>query len=107
MNVLLLSATFAIYLYFLRPTTFEDSVNLLLPGFQGHVLQAQLIEEVRITASSFFLVAHRSQNDKSKTYLVTCPPSVDKNSCGIPGNALTAVSAVNSAQLANIDSYGR
>jgi hypothetical protein len=91
MNVLLLSATFAFYLYFLRPTTFEDSVNLLLPGFQGHVLQAQLIEE----------------NDKSKTYLVTCPPSVDKNSCGIPGNALTAVSAVNSAQLANIDSYGR
>jgi hypothetical protein len=64
MNILLLYATFAVYLYFLRPTIFvptvEDSVNLLLPGFQGHALQARLIEEVRITASSFFLLAHGS-----------------------------------------------
>lgn len=57
MNFLLLSAAFAIYLYFLRPTIFaptmDKSVNLLLPGFQGHVLQAQLIEEVRITERVF------------------------------------------------------
>lgn len=58
MNILLLSVTFTIYLYFLHPNIFaptvKDSVNLLLPGFQGHVLQAGLIEEVRITSGSFY-----------------------------------------------------
>jgi hypothetical protein len=57
MDILILYAACAVYLYLLRPTIFsstvEDTVNLLLPGFQGHVLQAGLIEEVRIAGGSF------------------------------------------------------
>lgn len=46
MNFWILSAAFAVYLYLLRPTILspmvDDNVNLLLPGFLGHVLQAGL-----------------------------------------------------------------
>ena len=56
MSFLTLSAAFAVYLYYLSPAIFspiiDDNVNLLLPGFQGHVLQAGLIEVVCITSGS-------------------------------------------------------
>lgn len=57
MNFLIFLAAFAVYHYFLRPTispTVIDNVKLLLPGFQGRVLQAGLIEEVRVMSGFLF-----------------------------------------------------
>jgi hypothetical protein len=63
-----------------------NSANLLLPGFQGHDLQASSVG---------------SQGDAT-TYLVTCPTTVASSACGIPGSGMTAIAAPTAAQLLNV-----
>ncbi|KAJ5936162.1 hypothetical protein N7454_005460 [Penicillium verhagenii] len=62
-----------------------STANLLLPGFQGHDLQAGIL----------------GQDGDATTYLVTCPTSVASSACGIPGTGMTAISAPSTAQLIN------
>ncbi|KAJ5630485.1 uncharacterized protein N7484_010585, partial [Penicillium longicatenatum] len=62
-----------------------NTANLLLPGFQGHDLQAGIMGE----------------DGDATTYLITCPTSVAASVCGIPGKGMTAISAPSSAQLIN------
>ncbi|KAJ5660341.1 hypothetical protein N7507_006792 [Penicillium longicatenatum] len=62
-----------------------NTANLLLPGFQGHDLQAGIMGE----------------DGDATTYLITCPTSVAASACGIPGKGMTAISAPSSAQLIN------
>ncbi|KAJ5802181.1 uncharacterized protein N7503_004631 [Penicillium pulvis] len=62
-----------------------NTANLLLPGFQGHDLQAGIM----------------GKDGDATTYLITCPTSVAASACGIPGNGMTAISAPSSAQLIN------
>ncbi|KAJ5708418.1 hypothetical protein N7488_008219 [Penicillium malachiteum] len=60
-----------------------NTANLLLPGFEGHDLQAGVL----------------GKDADATTYLVTCPSSVASTACGIPGSGMTAIAAPTSAQL--------
>ncbi|KAJ5097629.1 hypothetical protein N7456_008350 [Penicillium angulare] len=63
-----------------------STATLLLPGFEGHDLQASVLDK----------------DADATTYLVSCPTSVASSACGIPGNGLTAISASTSAQLIQV-----
>ncbi|KAJ6015417.1 hypothetical protein N7540_010008 [Penicillium herquei] len=60
-----------------------NTANLLLPGFEGHDLQAGVL----------------NKDADTTTYLVTCPSTVASAACGIPGSGMTAIAAPSSAQL--------
>ncbi|KAJ5110895.1 hypothetical protein N7532_001430, partial [Penicillium argentinense] len=64
-----------------------ETVNLLLPGFQGHQLQASVV----------------GQENSATTYAVTCPTTIPANECGILGTGIIAISAPTSVEVINID----
>ncbi|CAI7665892.1 unnamed protein product [Penicillium viridicatum] len=65
-----------------------NTANLLLPGFKGQDLEANVIET----------------NGDATTYKITCPKTA--SSCGIAGEGMTAIAAPTSMQLQNIDLQG-
>ncbi|KAJ5555407.1 hypothetical protein N7535_007842 [Penicillium sp. DV-2018c] len=67
-----------------------NTATLLLPGFEGQDLQANIIET----------------NGDATTYRVTCPKTVSAEDCGIVGDGLTAIAAPTSAELRNINLQG-
>ncbi|KAJ5719827.1 hypothetical protein N7493_006705 [Penicillium malachiteum] len=64
-----------------------NTANLLLPGFEGHDLQAGVL----------------GKDADATTYLVTCPSTVASTACGIPGSGMTAIAAPTSAQLIHVN----
>ncbi|CAG8303444.1 hypothetical protein PENNAL_c0010G06072 [Penicillium nalgiovense] len=65
-----------------------NTATLLLPGFEGQDLQASVVES----------------NGDATTYKITCPKTAE--SCGIPGEGMTAIAAPTSMQLQNINLQG-
>ncbi|KAJ5883444.1 uncharacterized protein N7473_010330 [Penicillium subrubescens] len=61
----------------------SQMANLLLPGFQGHSLEASIKE----------------RNLSVTTYIVICPKTIRASECGIPGEGMTVIAAPTFAEL--------
>lgn len=83
-----------------------DSVSLLLPGFQEHILQASILNQVSIR-QTLVICLTISQNAEATTYMVNCPDIVPEKQCGIPGPGVTAISASNTVQVINVDQHDK
>ncbi|KAJ5741092.1 hypothetical protein N7493_000964, partial [Penicillium malachiteum] len=65
----------------------SGTATLLLPGFQGHQLQASIFTEA----------------SPLTTYVITCAEAVETASCGIPGPGITAIAGPTVIKLANVN----
>ncbi|KAJ6024794.1 hypothetical protein N7540_005591 [Penicillium herquei] len=65
----------------------SGTATLLLPGFQGHQLQASILAEA----------------GPLTTYVVTCAEAVEPTACGIPGSGITAISGPTLMELVNVN----
>ncbi|KAJ5216902.1 hypothetical protein N7468_009910 [Penicillium chermesinum] len=68
-----------------------NHIDLLLPGFQGHELQASIL-------------THKPDFNLLE---VTCPTSVPAAKCGIQGAGLTVEESPSSIQIINVDQDDR
>jgi hypothetical protein len=95
-----------LHVYVSSGITKLETVNLLLPGFQGHQLQASVVGQVSLPCLSHVLTsltdAPKKENSAT-TYAVTCPTIIPANECGILGTGIIAISAPTSVEVINID----
>ena len=76
------------------------AANLLLPGFQGHELQAKIFEEVCLSVhNAQGNLTNGRQARSVTTYIVTCAEGIED--CGIHGDGITAVAGPTFIELTN------